>query len=156
MKDVSSRKKVKAMETTITLDKTAIYTEVKKLAGYSGKKQTDATDDIMYEVMHITKEEEEMLDQFWHESVALLMDILKPFVKDITSTNVRLEMPKSWDINMEETLQSTVNDLLTSLIATKWFRLNNAKNTELEKVDADQKMLELRRKLYWKRKPTLK
>lgn len=143
-------------EITITLDKDTIYKEVKKLAAYSGKKQTDASDDVSYDVMHITKAEEEMLDQFWNEGKGQIMDILKPFVSEITEDGVKCNMPTSWDPMLSDTLQSTVNDVLTSLIAAKWFRLNSAKNTDPEKSDAEQKMIELRRKLYWKRKPTLK
>ena len=157
MKDISLRKIKKAMtEITIKLEKEAIYTEVKKLAAYSGKKQTDATDDVTYDVMHITKAEEEMLDQFYKESEGQLMDVLKPFVKNITKAGIILDMPTSWDINLKDTLQDTVNDVIKSLITAKWFRLNIAKNTELEKADANDKMVELRRKLYWKKKPTLK
>lgn len=143
-------------EITITLDKEAIYTEVKKLAAYSGKKQTDATDDVTYDVMHITKAEEEMLDQYWNEAKDTLMDVLKPFVKEITAEGIMLEMSASWDPNLAPTMQGTVDEAMKSLITEKWFRLNMAKNTELEKADANNKLVELRRKLYWKKRPTLR
>ena len=154
MKDISLRKILNSMiEIIITLDKEAIYTEVKKLAAYSGKKQTDATDDVTYDVLHITKAEEEMLDQFYNEAEGVIMDVLKPFVKDITADGVKCKMPTIWDPILKGTMQSTVNDVMKSLIAAKWFRINQAKNTEQVYDDANQKLMELKRELYWRKRP---
>lgn len=149
--------KKKAMkEIRITLDREAVYAEVRKLAAYSGKKQTDATDDTSYDVMHITKAEEEMLDPYWDEARDVLMDVLKPFYHREEDGAIVCMMPQNWDEALEGTVNRTVAQYMKSFVAGRWLRLTAKEKEEEVMADADAKMTELRRKLYWKKKPELR
>lgn len=143
----------------ITIKKSDIYTEVAKLAGYGGKKLTDATGDLSYDVMSITTAEEEMLDQFYEAGIDMLTDVLKPFIANISKESDQVtfacDMPDSWDEKLNDSTSGTANQWMTSYISSKWFRITKKEKEEAEAGDADLKMLELRRKIYWKRKPSL-
>lgn len=141
-------------EITIKLDKEAIYTEVRKLAGYSGKKKTDATDDVTYDVTHITKKEEEMLDQYWDEAEAVLLDLLKTYYKSGTAeTGIVCQMPQNWDENLLETTIKSAQNYMQSYIVSKWFRLNMKDKVEEKAGDAVNQLAELKRKVYYRKRP---
>lgn len=141
----------------IILNREAIYEDVRRLAGYSGKKTTDTQGDTAYEVMHITKEEEEVLHVFYKEAYATLMDVLKTFlVTEGESGHILCSMPSSWDENLTESVKDTVHEYMVSFVVSKWYRIVKQDKESAELNDASLKMTELRKKLYWKRKPVLK
>lgn len=165
-------------ELRIEIEKEEVYREVKKLAAYNGKKQNDATGGQSYETMTITKAEEEMLDQFWESGASMLVDATKAFIvkignslktdtgekdeddKPIYATKEGLElecmMPSSWNTNLAGSTKDSAKEFMVSWIASKWFRIVKGEKEALEVADSDAKMLEYRRKLYWKDKPKLK
>lgn len=142
----------------IILNRETIFEDVRRLAAYSGKKTTDTQGDTAYEVMHITKEEEEVLQVFYKEAYATLMDVLKPFLvtERVPSGHILCSMPNSWDENLEGSVRDTVHEYMVSFVVSKWFRIVKQDKEAAEINDANAKMIELRKKLYWKRKPTLR
>lgn len=142
----------------ILLNHEKILEDVRRLAAYSGKKITDAQGGSAYDVMHITKEEEDVLETFCTEAKATLMDVLKPFLdSDIDKQgHIRCLMPSNWDENLTGTVNDTVHEYMVSYVASKWYRIVNQGKEAAETADANIKMTELRRKLYWKRKPVLR
>lgn len=163
---------------TIEIKKTDIYTEVKKLAAYNGKKQNEATGGQSYETMNITKAEEEMLDQFFASGASMLVDATKAFITKVDSVittdtgnkdndgqpiyesapglKMTCSMPNSWNAQLADSTEATAKEFMVSWVASKWMRIVKTERETLEVADSDAKMMEYRRKLYWKMKPTLK
>lgn len=167
----------------IIIRKAEIYEEVGKLMAYAGKKQTDATGDTSYDVMHITKAEEEMLDQFFDSAVNELEDTLKTYLEHTRPDALTIiqgkaddeededepesaakepgvtmvcRMPDSWDVELRASTVKTAKEWLASYVASKWLRLTKPDREAAEAGEADNKMSELKRKLYWRRRPQMK
>lgn len=109
-----------------SIDKSKVYDDVAKLTAYVGAKKTD---DVSYDIVSTTEENEEMLERFWKESIETLTNALKRF--NITSNEsgnictIQLQLSDSYNTLLTNTIQEGLESYLINNIASKWFKITS-------------------------------
>lgn len=109
-----------------TIDKSKVYDEVAMLTAYVGVKKTD---DVSYDIVSTTEENQEMLERFWKESIETLTNALKRF--NVTSNEsgdirtIQLQLSDSYNTLLTSTIQEGLESYLINNIASKWFEITS-------------------------------
>lgn len=146
------------IDITIKVGKTAIYDEVKKTTEYTASK-SDEQD--AYNRIAAIDSDKALLDRFFNEAVADVTDIIKPFIVSIPSTeqcteefSADLTLPNLFEKNLLESIESTITSYFTNYIVSQWYKFTNKKEAEDFKVLAESCIIDLRRKIYYRKSPT--
>ena len=144
------------MAETLTVNKADVLKEVNKTTGYIGTKMEE--DKSAYGRIATTEENEEILDRFWDEACTAATDVFKPFISsfssDITKHEVNLNMPSSFDSNLTPSMVISMFSYFVSYIISRWNKFSNKAEVESYAADALGAMDDVRKKLYWRKKPT--
>ena len=144
------------MAETLTINKADVLKEVNKTTGYIGTKMEE--DKSAYGRIATTEENEEILDRFWDEACTAATDVFKPFISsfssDITKYEVNLNMPSSFDSNLTPSMVISMFSYFVSYIISRWNKFSNKAEVESYAADALGAMDDVRKKLYWRKKPT--
>lgn len=109
-----------------TIDKSKVYDEVAMLTAYVGAKKTD---DVSYDIVSTTEENQEMLERFWKENIETLTNVLKRF--NVTSNEsgnictIQLQLSDSYNTLLTNTIQKGLESYLINNIASKWFTITS-------------------------------
>lgn len=153
---------------TLTVEKDDVYNEVAKTTAYAGKKMVD--DDKAYERIFTTKSDRSMLERFWDESCNVATDIFKPFISSVSSKvtitaedntkteveaySVQLLMSSAFDTTLTDSILSSLRSFFVASIVAKWFVITNKQEAEPYAKDAVAFMQDVKRKIYYRKKPT--
>lgn len=156
---------------SIIIQKASVYEEVAKTTAYTGAKMKD--DESAYNRIFATDADREMLERFWNEACSNTTEELKRFINpaelnsnanvshlsdehgvDLTDDyKVILELSDSFDANLLNSMQASIFSYFVNSICAKWFKFTNRGDSESYSTDADKNMLDMRAKLFYRKKP---
>lgn len=143
------------MNVTLNIGRTSVLDSVAMATSYTGKKMTD--DEGAYERMFTTDSDRELLADYWGEAADIATEQLMPFSPVLASGdnyNVTLTVSASWDSNLQGSCQNGLKAYFVAYILSRWYRLTNKNEAEQYGAEADAKLEDVMRKLYYKKKPT--
>lgn len=144
------------IEIVLTADKQQIYEDVARTTGYAGAKMVGDND--AYERMFTTEADREMLERFWTEACNGVTELLKPFITRLSEENgkydVQLELSTMFDAQLKESIEKSMRSYMVLGIVSKWFVLTDKQEAESYGAQAMAMLADMKRKLYYRRKPT--
>lgn len=152
------------IQTTISIDKFAVYDEVAKTTAYTGAKQT-GSDETSYDRLLTTDEDRQMLERFWVEACDAATTRMKRFVAAVSTLEIgdgattatyslTLELPSRWPIVLGSAVKAELQNFLTALITAKWLTVAGSDRADIYASLADTKLQNATRLLYHRGKPT--
>lgn len=149
---------MKRLDVAIKID--SIYAEVRKIAEYKGVKRNEASGGLSYELMRITKAEQEMLDTYLQEVTGMLEEQLKQYLVPTEEEEGMMKMtcmlPDSWDEQLEKSCTRDIEMIMTNYIASRWISMVKPDAEATEMDVATGKMKDLRTKIYYRARPKKK
>lgn len=151
-------------QTTFTVNKANLYTEVAKTTSYSGLKKS--ADGSQYELVFTTDEDRLMLERFWNEAANAATELFKPFIVSVSSAaqshgvdlagnySVTLQLSASYDSSLTDSAQSSLFSFFTNYIISKWLKFINKDDADSYAMEAKAKLDDVKSKIYYKKKPT--
>lgn len=148
------------METiTVTISQSDVYNEVAKATDYTGSKLIDGDENARNRILAVDEDFKE-LGRFWDESVTAVNEDLKEMlVSGITDADknykAELQVSKSWDKTLQESVQSSLRSFFIDSIIGQWFKFANKGEAKEYFATAGETMLNVERLLYARKRPTL-
>lgn len=148
---------------TLTVNKANVYDEVAKTTSYTGAKMQG--DESAYDRIFTTDDDRMMLERFWVESCAAATELLKPFLKNVSSQPeshgveldrnyvVELELSSAFDIALTDSISASLFSFFVALIVGKWYKFTNKDETEGYVAEAAGMLEDVKRKIYYRKKP---
>lgn len=144
----------------LTISKTDVYAEVEKATDYTGAKLIDGDENARD---RITAGDSDLsnLSRFWNEAGYNVEERLKSMIYssvngDGTSNwKYTLEVSKSYDTNLNHSVESSLKSYFISYIIGKWFKFANKGEAEDYFVQAFEFLTSAERLLYSRKKPSL-
>lgn len=141
---------------TLNVNKADVWSEVAKTSGYTGDKMTD-TDKNAYERILITDEDQNSLQRFWEEAVAVANDQLKEMLEMASPMNsdynVTLNVSRSYDTVLNASVQAALTSYFISAIVGRWYKFSNKSEADSYLSEAANMMDDVLRKLYSRKRP---
>ena len=150
----------------LTISKADVYDEVAKTTSYSGAKKTE--DPEAYNRIFATDADRLMLERFWMEACNGATEEFKQFIVSVSNQSesrgvqlnndykVQLELSTMYDTNLTSSMQSSLFSYFVSSIVAKWFKFTNAGESETFGADAVASMLDVKSKMFYRKKPKRK
>lgn len=148
------------METIIiTISQNDVYNEVAKETDYIGSKLIDGDENARNRILAVDEDFKE-LGRFWEESVTAVNEDLKEMlVSGITDADknykAELQVSKSWDKTLQESVQSSLRSFFIDSIIGQWFKFANKGEVKDYFAAAGETLLNVERLLYARKRPTL-
>jgi hypothetical protein len=144
------------IEITLNIIKADVYKEVAKTTSYTGSKMMH--DDEAYDRIFTTDEDRQMLERFWTEACNGATEEFKQFILEVsdptgTDYEVTLELSSSFDKNLKSSIETSLFSYFVNSIISKWNKFANKGESESYATDADAAMLDVRSKIFFKKKP---
>lgn len=151
------------IDVSFTINKANVYSEVAKTTSYSGIKGALAAS---YEEVFTTDEDRQMLERFWNEASNAVTELFKPFLVSVTSSpeshgielernyQVSLQLSASYDTSLTASIQSSLFSFFTDYIVAKWYKFINKEEAGSFWDEAESMLLDVKSKIYFKKKPT--
>lgn len=152
------------IEIGLTVNKVGVYDEVAKTTSYTGAKMQE--DSMAYGRIFTTDDDRMMLERFWMEACNVATQEFKPFLMSVSGQQeshgmelernyeVALEMSSSFDERLVPSMQTSLFCFFVNYITGKWYKFTNKAETEQYITEANVQMLDVKKKLYFRRKPT--
>lgn len=149
---------------TLTVNKANVYDEVAKTTSYTGAKMKD--DAGAYERIFTTDDDRQMLERFWVEACGGATEEFKQFITSVTAQAmghgvdlaqdfaVGLELSSSFDENLKGSMEASLFSYFVNAIVAKWFKFTNRGEAEGYGADAAAAMLDVKSKMFFRKKPT--
>lgn len=142
---------------TFTITQVSVFEEVQKTTGYIGAKMAD--DGTAYDRIFAKPENKEMLQRFWDEAASGATDVFKPFIKttavDNTSYNVVITPRSDFDVSLTSSMNKSLFSYFVSYIVARWNKFTNKQEIDTYMADATSALKDVKRKLYYGKKPTV-
>lgn len=151
---------------SMTVNKALVYNEVAKTTAYTGAKASTDEDSSAYDRIFTTDADKIALETFWSETANAATDKLKEFITavsthapsnvvDLTQDyEVTLELSSSFDPTLRDSIESSLFSFFVATIVSKWFKYSNKEDVEEYQKTALGMMLDVRSKIYFRKKPT--
>lgn len=149
----------------ININKANVYVEVAKTSSYSGAKMIDEAPNA-YEKIFTTDEDRMMLERFWREACNQVTDLFKPFLESVVELSeshgidltanytASLSLSSSYDPNLTNSIQNSLFSFFTNYIIAEWFKFTNKQEAQSYANEASAMLLDVKGKIYFKKKPT--
>lgn len=145
---------------TIQISQNDVYEEVAKITDYTWTKLADADDNAQDRIL-ATDDDLAELGRFWEESVVATNENLKEMLisgstKSTPATRYEavIEVSKSFDKALTDSVQSTLRSFFIASIVGQWFKFANKGESEDYFTQAADLMIAAERLLYSRKKPT--
>ena len=138
----------------LTVNKVDVYDEVAKTTSYAGAKMVG--DEGAYLRIFTTDADQEMLERFWNEAESGAIDQLKPYIGTWSNEDglkVELVLSSGFDINLKDSIQSSLFSYFVAMIVSKWFKLTNKGEAAAYGVEAVGAMDDVMSKIYHRKRP---
>lgn len=148
---------------TLTINKAYVYDEVAKTTSYIGAKMQN--DEDAYNRIFTTDEDRMLLERFWVETCGAATEEFKPFIVavsaqpeshgvDLTKNyEVELELSSFFDTRLKDSIETSLFSFFVAAIIAKWCKVSNKGEAESYAGDANAAMLDIRSKIYHRKKP---
>lgn len=140
----------------LEISKASVFEEVSKTTAYSGAKMSG--DEESYDRIATTAQNQDVLERFWREGVAIAAERLKNFigfmVEESGTLDLKLSVSSGYDDNLTPSLQPSLESFLVLYIVGKWFKFTNKQEADGTLREADTMMDDVVKKLYYRVPPT--
>lgn len=145
----------------LTVNKTIVWTEAAKIAGYTGYKLADE-DAGAYDRLMLTDADQESLQRFWEEAAAgantALRELLDPSATPVTTLDgdycAKLWMSRSYDTALTGSIEASLRGYFIASIVGRWYKLSHKAEAESYFMEAAAALDDALRKLYSRKRPT--
>lgn len=143
-------------ELLLTAKREDVYSEVEKTTEYTGAKMMHA-DEGAHDRLSVTEADRELLSRFFDEAAGVATDECKRFVEEVTldeaDYEARLSMSDSYDEHLSDSIRTSLRNFFVAAVIAKWCKVAGMEKGEAYAADASAAMLDVRRKLYYRKKP---
>lgn len=151
---------------TLKVNKANVYDEVAKTTSYTGAKMKDDAD--AYERIFTTDEDRMMLERFWVEACNGATEEFKQFIVSVSDQpeshgvelekdyEVELELSTMFDTRLKGSMETSLFSYFVNAIVAKWFKFTNRSEAETYGADATTAMMDVKSKMFFRKKPTRK
>ena len=141
----------------LTVSREDVYSEVEKTTEYTGAKMLLGGDGVAHERVSATEADRELLSRFFDEAAGVATDEFKRFVDEVTldkaGYEASLSMSDSFDEHLSESICTSLRNFFVAAVIAKWCKVAGMEKGEAYAADASAAMLDVRRKLYYRKKP---
>ncbi len=151
------------IEITLTVNKARVYEEVAKTTSYTGDKMQG--DESAYDRIFTKDDDRIMLERFWIETCNAATEQFKQFIVSVSehpeshgvdlsrNYEVELELSSSFDVNLKDSIETSLFSFFVSAIVGKWFKFTNKGEVESFVADAAGMMNDIVSKIFYRKKP---
>ena len=147
------------MEVTYIVDKEKVLKEVRRLTTYVGQRKGE---EGAFERISATDSDREMLEQFWQAACSSATEELMHYAIDIyigsvcreTEYEVEMDMPSMYDDNLNESVESSLQNFFVNLITSKWCKITNPDDEAKYAAEALGFIRDIDNKIYQRKRPT--
>lgn len=148
---------------SLSVNKVRVYDEVAKTTAYVGSKMTE--DEGAYSRIFTTDDDRMMLERFWVEACSAATETFKPFIVSVSDQpeshgvelernyDITLELSSAFDERLKDSIETSLFSFFVASIVSKWCKFSNKSDAEGYGNDADNAILDIESKIYYRRKP---
>lgn len=143
-------------ELLLTAKREDVYSEVEKTTEYTGAKMMHA-DEGAHDRLSVTEADRELLSRFFDEAAGVATDELKRFVDEVTldeaGYEARLSMSDSYDEHLSDSIRTSLRNFFVAAVIAKWCKIVGSDAGAAYTADATAAMLDVRSKIFNRKRP---
>ena len=143
-------------ELLLTAKREDVYSEVEKTTEYTGAKMMHA-DEGAHDRLSVTEADRELLSRFFDEAAGVATDECKRFVDEVTldeaGYEARLSMSDSYDEHLSDSIRTSLRNFFVAAVIAKWCKIVGSDAGAAYSADATAAMLDVRRKIFNRKRP---
>jgi len=140
----------------ISINKSNVFEEVAKTTAYIGAKKLEGAG-AAYDRIFTTSSDQEMIARFWSESADVVTNLLQRFITSVSSGDtyqIALSMSSRYDQNLTSSISSAMFSFFVNNIVAKWCEITDKDNVKDYADNASALLLDIKEKIFHKKKPT--
>ena len=146
------------MEVTYIVDKEKVLKEVRRLTTYVGQRKGE---EGAFERISATDSDRGMLEQFWQAACSAATEQLMHYATDIyigsachaSDYEVEMDMPSLYDDNLNESVESGLQNFFVNLMTSKWCKITNPDDEAKYAAEALGFMKNIENLIYHRKRP---
>ena len=143
-------------ELLLTAKREDVYSEVEKTTEYTGAKMMHA-DESAHDRLSVTEADRELLSRFFDEAAGVATDECKRFVDEVTldeaGYEARLSMSDSYDEHLSDSIRTSLRNFFVAAVIAKWCKIVGLDAGAAYSADATAAMLDVRSKIFNRKRP---
>ena len=143
-------------ELNIFINKEDVLEEVAQTTSYTGAKMDD--DEKAYDRIFTTESDRSQLERFWNESCVAICEALKEFIQEERNERegftIYLNLSSAFEPGLEPAMKKEIFSFFVTNIVSKWYVFTNKKEAGDFAAGAILMLDGVKRKAYYRRKPT--
>ena len=140
----------------LTVSREDVYSEVEKTTEYTGAKMMHA-DEGAHDRLAVTEADRELLSRFFDEAAGVATDECKRFVDEVTldeaGYEARLLMSDSYDEHLSDSIRTSLRNFFVAAVIAKWCKIVSSDAGAAYSADATAAMLDVRSKIFNRKRP---
>lgn len=140
----------------LTVGREDVYSEIEKTTEYTGAKMMHA-DEGAHDRLAVTEADRELLSRFFDEAAGVATDECKRFVDDVTldeeGYEARLSMSDSYDEHLSDSIRTSLRNFFVAAVIAKWCKIVGSDVGPAYSADATAAMLDVRSKIFNRKRP---
>ena len=143
-------------ELLLTAKREDVYSEVEKTTEYTGAKMMH-TDKGAHDRLSVTEADRELLSRFFDEAAGVATNEFKRFVDEVTldesGYEARLSMSDSYDEHLSDSIRTSLRNFFVAAVIAKWCKIVGSDAGAAYTADATAAMLDVRSKIFNRKRP---
>ena len=140
----------------LTVGREDVYSEVEKTTEYTGAKMMHA-DEGAHDRLAVTEADRELLSRFFDEAAGVATNEFKRFVDEVTldesGYEARLSMSDSFDEHLSDSIRTSLRNFFVAAVIAKWCKIVGSDAGAAYSADATAAMLDVRSKIFNRKRP---
>ena len=140
----------------LTVGREDVYSEVEKTTEYTGAKMMHA-DEGAHDRLSVTEADRELLSRFFDEAAGVATNECKRFVDEVTldeaGYEARLSMSDSYDERLSDSIRTSLRNFFVAAVIAKWCKIVGSDAGAAYTADATAAMLDVRSKIFNRKRP---
>ena len=140
----------------LTVGREDVYSEVEKTTEYTGAKMMHV-DEGAHDRLSVTEADRELLSRFFDEAAGVATDECKRFVDEVmldeAGYEVRLSMSDSYDEHLSDSIRTSLRNFFVAAVIAKWCKIVGSDAGAAYSADATAAMLDVRSKIFNRKRP---
>ena len=140
----------------LTESREDVSSEVEKTTEYTGAKMMHA-DEGAHDRLAVTEADRELLSRFFDEAAGVATDECKRFVDEVTldeaGYEARLLMSDSYDEHLSDSIRTSLRNFFVAAVIAKWCKIVSSDAGAAYSADATAAMLDVRSKIFNRKRP---
>ena len=140
----------------LTVGREDVYSEVEKTTEYTGAKMMHA-DEGAHDRLSVTEADRELLSRFFDEAAGVATNECKRFVDEVTldeaGYEARLSMSDSYDEHLSDSIRTSLRNFFVAAVIAKWCKIVGSDAGAAYTADATAAMLDVRSKIFNRKRP---